>query len=252
MALLLPGNRPARPRAAITVMGATSLMAYARSVIQGWAGRHPDVRVALAGGGSWAGWHALIRGTAAIALSDLAFDAPPGVAERVIGRLPVLFVVHPGTGVPPLDVARLRALFTGRVSNWRDLGGRRLPVVVVGRQPGSGAREVVGHTLTLGARPYADVIQLSNGAVARTVAETPGAVGYVEGSRMWPGVDVLAVAGRSFADPAWPFVAYPRVYYRRSADGPVAALAAALATSPSRPRFGIFPDRPPKAVHAAG
>lgn len=249
--VLLPGGRPHAPRTVVTVMGATSLLAYARSVIRVWSADHPGVRVALAGGGSWAGWHALRRGTADLALSDLDFSAPPSVAERIIGRLPILFVAHPGTGVGGVDATRLRAVFSGAVTNWRDLGGRPLRIVVVARQAGSGSREVVATTLLGGARPYADVIQLSNGAVARTVAETPGAVGYVEGARAWPEVRVLSVSGRSWADPGWPFVARPRVYYRTGAGSPVRSLAEALATSTSRSRFGIAPD-PLRPRHAAG
>lgn len=235
--LLAPGSNQG-----ITVMGATSLTAYARAVIEPWARDHPNVHVALTGGGSYAGWYAMKAGQADIALCDLRFDPKTAFHERVLGKMPVLFIANPSDGIRNVSRSGLRRVFHGQVKNWRELGGQNQLVRMVVRPVGSGARAVVAQSLGVSSEGPAQVVQLSNGAVVRAVQETPGAIGYVEGDHPWPGVIALEVNGQSYrAKPGkWPFYAWPRIYWPVRASGAVTSLALAISRSPRRSSFGLI------------
>jgi phosphate transport system substrate-binding protein len=182
----------------LLIMGATSVLPYIKASVGRWTAGHGELTVAVSGGGSWAGLSALQHGHADIAVSDLPDDAwpvPRSWARIALGRLPVLLVAHPGTGVANLSRQALQALFSGKVGSWAELGGRSIPVTVVVRPQGSGARAVVERFL---GRPQLGpnvITQLSNGAVLAAVAETPGAIGYVEGIRLIPGVMPVGIDG---------------------------------------------------------
>lgn len=245
--LLAPGGRPYQN---VTVMGATSLISYARAAIAAWAPQHPDARVALSGGGSYAGWYALRAGDAEIALSDIRFATGRSVRERILGKMPILFVANRGAGVSEVTRLGLARIFQGRVRNWRDLGGTRQAIHIIARPAGSGARAVVAQALGKTPPAVAQIVQLSNGAVVRAVEQTPGAIGYVEGDRAWPGVVTLSVNGFAYSRPQgqWPFYARPRIYWRTSAPPVVQSLAATLATSHFRRKFGILPAPSDRAL----
>ncbi len=242
--LLTPG---ARPDASITVMGATSLLSYARAVVSGWARQHPEIRVAISGGGSYAGWYGLAAGHADIALSDLDLGRGAAVNERLLGQMPILFVANPDGGIESVTRRDLVRIFSGRVHHWQALGGNPRPIRLVARPSGSGARAVVSQSLGETPQHLAQIIQLSNGAVVRAVEETPGAIGYVEGDRRWPGVVTLRIGGQAYrpGSRGWPFYAFPRIYWRQAASPAVFSLVSALAQSSLAPTFGIFPRTGP-------
>jgi phosphate transport system substrate-binding protein len=128
----------------------------------------------------------------------------------------------------------------GTVTNWKEVGGRFLPIRIIGRPAGSGARVVMDDVLGSPPDRVPQIVELSNGAVARAVEETPGAVGYVEGDRPWAGVAILQIDGRPYRrGDAWPLYATSRLYWRRTARGIVENLVATLAESPLRTPFGI-------------
>ncbi len=245
--LLYPAAGAApRPSATITVAGATSLLPYARSVIQQWSEAHPSTRVALTGGGSVGGWYALRLGRADIALSDIPFSPGAAFAERPIGKMPVFLVVNSAAGISNLTMGAIRRVWRGQVRRWDQLGGGDIAVRLVVRQGGSGARHVV--EARVGAPPpdVLQIVQLSNGAVVRTVSETPGAIGYVEGDRPWPGVVICRIDGRPYRRGGpWPLYALPRLYVSHAAGPAVWSLSRALASSQRKMAFGIVPVAQP-------
>jgi phosphate transport system substrate-binding protein len=153
-------------------------------------------------------------------------------------------VVNPDAGVTNIGRAALRQVLAGHIRWWSQLGGAHRPIIVVARPLGSGARYVVDHAIMGGQRLTSGaIVQLSNGAVMATVAETPGALGFVERRPDTASVALLAVDGRRFdpKDPrAWPFWAYPRLYYRSDAPVLVRELADDLAHNPRRQAFDIY------------
>ncbi|AEJ39691.1 phosphate binding protein [Sulfobacillus acidophilus TPY] len=240
---------PGEP-AHITIVGATSCLSYIKAVLPDFERDHPGVTVAVAGGGSVAGLIEAGRGRADLGLSDI----PPepqwtggiSMTSYPLGRLPILFVVNRADGVQHVTEAQLRGLLGGTIRRWNQLGGRSWPVIVVSRPLASGARYVVEHRILQG-RPMSShaLIELSNGALLRAVAETPGAIGYVEGPQVIPHIIRLRVNGQTFSTQhplRWPYFATPRLYARTPVSNLVRSLARYLTTRPQRVQFGIYPE----------
>ncbi len=247
MALVAAGA-PGHARTAVRVMGSTSLVGLVEAVLPAYAQAHPDVSVHVSAGGSVAGLKAVAAGHVELGLSDV----PPswvGISGRHLvrvdlGVVPVVPIVHQGVGVADVSPAELARLLTGRIRDWKELRGRAEKVVVITRGPGSGALLVIEREVLRGQKlSDAAVVELSNGAVHRAVAVTPGAIGFVEAGFAGGGVRVLGVAGQHFrpAEAArWPYHAPAAVYYRRGAPAAVRALARALAQAPERRQFGVY------------
>ncbi|MDA8199671.1 MAG: substrate-binding domain-containing protein [Thermaerobacter sp.] len=243
-----PTGTGARP-AGIRVMGATSLVPFLIATASRWHVAHPtSPEVHVAAGGSLAGIYQLERGTVDAAASDIPPSAVLGRAAAgwgalVLGRLPVVLVVHPGVGVTRVSRQNLAGLLTGRVRSWQELGGAAENVVVVTRGLGSGSLWVMQHQV-LGGTPLTDraVVQWSNGAVLKTVAATPGAIGFVDSGFVRRSVVVLGLGGAMYQprDPArWPLFATAGLYWRQRGTPALTAFVQFAARQPDRTRFGI-------------
>lgn len=253
LAVLLPSNAVLGATRHIVISGATSVLPYLKAASVAFSRTHPDVAVAVTGGGSLAGLAALKRGRTDIAASDLSpedFGFPSGRFRRIqLGRMPVVFVVNPDTGIGGITSAQLRRILSGEVANWAQVGGADRRVLLVERPRGSGARAAVDRRVNPPVDlPANAVVQLSNGAVLRTVAESPGAMGYIEGLVIPRDVRMIRVDGkdpRSNARSGWPYYTEPSLYVDTAWSRPVVReLVQFLATGRERMRFGIFPPTP--------
>lgn len=116
-----------------------------------WAERyreiHPDISIAVTGGGSGTGIAALINGTVDIANASRQMNEEEIAEARANGIEPVEFivaidaiavVVHPDNPVDRLTLAQLADIFTGRITNWQEVGGYDTPIILVSRETNSG------------------------------------------------------------------------------------------------------------------
>jgi len=185
---------------------------------QAWAERfmklHPDAFIAVTGGGSGTGIAAFINGTADIAMSSRPMKAKEKELARVRGRPPVeiiagldglAVVVHPQNPVDALSLEEIKAIFTGAVTNWREVGGEDLPIILMSRETASGTyvyfreqvldnEEFAPHTLLL----------TSSHHVIEGVAASRGAIGYVGLGYLSDRVKAVAVAAEPGAEPVPP------------------------------------------------
>ena len=233
----------------LSMMGATSCLAYLKAQVPGWERQHPGYTVSISGGGSVAGIVEVSQGRVDVGVSDIPSQSQwtGGMALRayLLGRLPILFIAHPGTGITNLSSVQLGKIFEGRVSNWRAVGGRSVPMVVITRPFSSGSLGVVQGRLLQGRRVTGRaIVELSNGAMLAAVRETPGAIGFLESGWAPSGVRTLSINHQPYrasgAANSWPYYAEPRLLVRRDASSMVISLARYLATRPDRSRFGIF------------
>ena len=239
--------RSRHKRRFLSIMGASSIMGYVKATLPKWEDQHGNVGVAISPGGSYAGLKGIASGHVDLALSDI--EPPPGyVAVPLhrfpLGRIAVLIVMHPGIGVKDLTWGQTQALFAGDITNWKEVGGHSLPVIVVSRSMSSGARQVICERLMRG-REFSShaIIQLSNGAVAKTVRENPGAIGYVEAVMPLSQIFVTSLSQYHYdpVNPAsWPLYAEPSIYIREMAQPLVRDLAEYLAHGSEKSRFGIY------------
>ena len=166
----------------ISMVGSTSIEKFANALSESFMEKYPKVTVTAEFVGSGAGVEAVNNGSADIGNSSRNLkdeEKANGVAENIVAIDGIAVVVDPSNTVEDLTKQQLSDLYEGKVTNWKDVGGSDAPVVVVGRESGSGTRSAFEELLGL-----EDLCKYSNeldstGAVMAKVASTPGSIGYV-------------------------------------------------------------------------
>ena len=178
--------------------GSTSMADVMAVLQESFKELHPDVTVNYSGTGSGAGVEAALSGTADIGLASRALkdeEKAEGAVEHIIALDGVAVVVNPANGVNDLSVEDIAKIFTGEITNWKDLGGEDLEIAVLGREDGSGTRtafeEIVG---VEGACVYKNEYG-STGDVIGNVASNPNAIGYASLSAVDDTVKAVSVGG---------------------------------------------------------
>ncbi len=173
----------------ITIKGSTTVLPIAQSCAEVFMNQHSEVNISVQGGGSGVGISSIIDGTADIGdASRGAKDKEKETAkqngvdlyENVVAMDGIAVIVHPGNPVSELSLEQIKAIYTGKISDWKDVGGKKGKIVVISRDSSSGTFETFNE-LALDkekVRPDA-LMNASNNAVAQIVAKTPAAIGYV-------------------------------------------------------------------------
>ncbi len=166
----------------ISMVGSTSMEKFANALSEAFMEKYPKVTVTAEFVGSGAGIEAVSNGTADIGNSSRNLkdeEKAKGVAENIVAIDGIAVVVDPANTVEDLTKDQLTSIYDGTVTNWKDVGGNDAPIVVVGREAGSGTRGAFEELLKLeDACKYSNELD-SIGAVMAKVASTPGSIGYV-------------------------------------------------------------------------
>jgi phosphate transport system substrate-binding protein len=166
----------------LNVVGSTSIQPFAEFLAQEHVKKNPGQLVDVQGGGSTAGLQAVTNGLAHIGMCSRSLNAEE--AEQftpvIIARDGLAIVVNPANPVRGLAIEQLRELFSGRIKNWKEVGGEDEPVRPITREEGSGTRESFVN-LVMGKERISRraLTQESNGAVKELVKGDPAAVGYM-------------------------------------------------------------------------
>ncbi|HOO46440.1 MAG TPA: phosphate ABC transporter substrate-binding protein [Deltaproteobacteria bacterium] len=173
----------------ITIKGSTTVLPIAQIMAEEFMDENHDITISVQGGGSGVGIASLIDGTADIADSsrkmsrnELERAKASGVSpyEITIALDGIAVVVHPSNIKNYLNTDQLRAIYTGKISNWSEIGGEHRKIVVISRDTSSGTYEAFADLALSGQKVRPDaLITASNQAVNLTVAQTPGAIGYL-------------------------------------------------------------------------
>ena len=182
----------------ISMVGSTSMEKFANALSESFMEKYPDVTVTAEFVGSGAGVEAVLGGTADIGNSSRNLkdeEKANGVAENIVAIDGIAVVIDPANTVEDLTKQQLSDIYEGKVTNWKDVGGSDAPIVVVGRESGSGTRSAFEELLKL-----EDICRYSNeldstGAVMAKVASTPGAIGYVSLDVLDDSVKALKLEG---------------------------------------------------------
>ena len=166
----------------ISMVGSTSMEKFANALSEAFMEKYPKVTVTAEFVGSGAGIEAVSNGTADIGNSSRNLkdeEKAKGVAENIVAIDGIAVVVDPANTVEDLTKDQLTSIYDGTVTNCKDVGVNDAPIVVVGREAGSGTRGAFEELLKLeDACKYSNELD-STGAVMAKVASTPGSIGYV-------------------------------------------------------------------------
>ncbi len=180
----------------VTMAGSTSMEKLANALSESFMAEYPGVTVNAEFTGSGAGIESLIAGNVDIGNSSRSLkdeEKSQGAVENVVAIDGIGVIVDPGNGLDGLTKEQLVDIYTGNISNWSELGGTDEPIVVVGREAGSGTRDGFESILDVkDTCAYANELD-STGAVIAKVASTPGAIGYASFGDLNDSVKTLAL-----------------------------------------------------------
>ena len=173
---------PADLSGTVSMAGSTSMEKLANALAESFMAAYPGVTVTAEFTGSGAGIEAVTAGSVDIgnASRNLTDDEKAaGIVENIVAIDGIAVVVDTANEVAGLTSDQLASIYKGEVTNWSEVGGADQPIVVVGREAGSGTRSAFEELLAIEDQcAYANELD-STGAVMAKVASTPGAIGYV-------------------------------------------------------------------------
>ena len=182
----------------ISMVGSTSMEKFANALSEAFMEEYPDVTVTAEFVGSGAGIEAVTNGTTDIGNSSRSLkdeEKAAGVVENVVAIDGIAVCVDPANEVADLTKEQLTNIYNGTVTNWKEVGGADEPIIVIGREAGSGTRGAFEELVDLvdGCK-YANELD-STGAVIAKVASTPGAIGYASLDALDDSVKALSLEG---------------------------------------------------------
>lgn len=182
----------------IQIVGSTSMEKLSNALREVFMEKYPDVNINAEFVGSGAGIEAVNNGTADIGNSSRSLkdeEKAAGAVENIVAIDGIAVCVDNANTVTDLTKQQLIDIYTGKTTNWADVGGADAPVVVVGREAGSGTRGAFEELLKIeDACVYANELD-STGAVMAKVASTPGAIGYISLDALDDSVTALKLEG---------------------------------------------------------
>jgi len=202
LALAVAVSAFAQLKGTYTFAGSTTVAPIAYAAIEQFQKENPGVKISYEGTGSSAGLKALDAGQITLAGSsaELSAEQLKTLVPTVIALDGLTPVVNKNVKLSNISLENLAAIFAGKITNWKDVGGQDMKIVVVNRDESSGTyiafweivcQKIYGKTI---AYTKDAIVAKENGEVAAKVAATPGAIGYVG---MAFAEEVIKAGGRS-------------------------------------------------------
>ena len=170
-----------RSSSSVIIAGSTSVQPYAELLEEEYAHLYPGCEIDVQGGGTSAGITAVRSGTADIGMASRALKSDEQDLWSVeIAKDGLAIIVNPENHLRNLTIEQLRGIYTGRITNWMDVGGDNVRIHIITREEGSGTRSAFEDLVMDSERitPRA-IVQDSNGAVRQLVAGDKDSVGFV-------------------------------------------------------------------------
>ena len=178
--------------------GSTSMEKVVGALGEAFMEANPDTTFTYNPTGSGSGIQAVLEGRCDIGLSSRALkdaEKEAGLTETVLAYDGIAMIVNPANPVEDLSLEQIADIYTGKITNWSEVGGNDSQIVLIGREAGSGTRggfeEIVG---VVDACQYRQELS-STGDVITTVAQNPDAIGYASLAAVKDTVKALKVAG---------------------------------------------------------
>jgi len=174
----------------ITVSGSTTVLPIAQKAADQFMAAHPDADIQISGGGSGVGVQAIGAKTVDIGMSsrEITKDEKtkyPSFVITPVAQDGIAVIVNPANTIQYITLDQAKNIYLGKITKWTEINGAGVPgtnnqIVVVGRDSASGTRTYFDQTILGTATATSKMLEKnSNGAVTQTVAQTPGAIGYV-------------------------------------------------------------------------
>lgn len=197
------------------IKGSDTCLPLSQREAENYMKANPAASLTVTGGGSGVGISALIEGTTDIAQLSrkIKFDERRKLQEKgktakevVIAYDALAVIVHPGNKVTGLTREQLEGIFTGKITNWKEVGGADLKIVPYSRETSSGTYEFFKENV-LRNRNYMNGIMSmpATGAIVQSIGQTRGGIGYIGLAYLTPSVKAVRVSydgGKTFVEPS--------------------------------------------------
>ena len=198
----------------LKIKGSDTLLPLAQKWSEVYMKKNPGASLTVTGGGSGVGIASLIDGTTDIATSSRKMkmdekiklqDAGKGYKEVIVAYDALAVIVNPANPVKKLTREQLESIFTGKVTNWKQVGGSDMKIIAYSRESSSGTYEFFKEHV-LNKKNYASscLLMPATGAIMQSVSQTKGAIGYVGLAYDNKTVSTVAISynkGKTFIEP---------------------------------------------------
>ena len=176
-------NATAGAAGSITAAGSTALLPLVKQAAADYQDKHSDVKISVSGGGSRVGITQAAQKGVDIGDSDIPAPGEPSLVDHEVAVVQFDVVANKASGLKNLTTAQIQSIFSGKVTNFKDVGGADQQITIINRPRSSGTRAVFVDKLLGGKQPIeGGATQDSSGTVASIVGQTPGAISYVANS----------------------------------------------------------------------
>ena len=174
----------------ITISGSTTVLPIVQKAADQYMATHSNADIQVSGGGSGVGIQAIGAKTVDIGMSSREVTSAektkyPDFDIITVAHDGIAVIVNPQNEIQYITPDQVKNIYLGKVTKWTEISGANVPntnnaIVLVGRDSASGTRSYFDESVLLKATPSSKMLEKnSNGAVTQTIAQTPGAIGYV-------------------------------------------------------------------------
>jgi len=203
----------------LTMSGSTTVLPIAQACAEEFMNQNPNVNISVRGGGSSIGIKDIMAGTVEIGNAsrdakekeiNKAKESGIELYQNIVANDGIAVIVNPQNTITNLTIEQIQAIYTGKVTNWKELGGPDMNIVIISRDTSSGTYEVFYEIAMKKQNIVQNCIMVaSNNAAVTSVKDTPGAIAYAGLGYLSSSVKPLQVNG---VDPTFENVlsgAYP-------------------------------------------
>lgn len=178
------GEKTEEVSGSIVISGSSAMQPLVAAAAEQFMAENPQADIQVQAGGSGTGLSQVSEGSVDIGNSDVFAEEKEGIDAAALVDHKVAVVgmtagVHPEVGVKDVSKEDLIKVFTGEITNWKELGGKDQKITLVNRPDSSGTRATFVKYALDGKTPAEGITEDSSNTVKKIIAETPGAIGYL-------------------------------------------------------------------------